>query len=395
MSAPVVILACTEDATLAERLRVAASAMPGAVLRLAGPVEDALVVAAHEEVSVVVFDPGPAGPPDGMKRSTWLREAAPRATFIVVAEPAGDAFPDPAAVGDFEELLRRDSSGWETSLRLAAAARATRTRIDLAAIGAAVERLENAQEDALENMLALLDSLLEQRVPGALERAAHIEDLAVRIAERFEVPEALLEDLGRAARLHEIGKVAVGFPTSASSSPVGGEDWEWLASTHAALAHFPALASAAELIGALEENWDGTGRPARLLRGQIPLRSRILRVLIDFQAALNAPGPPRLADLLDRLEEHAGTRYDPLVIVHLREVVDASAGTDWRGNRTTLPIDALDVGMVLAEDLFTDSGLKLLSRHAVLTPGALASIRQRHQREPILRGATIERAATA
>ena len=44
----------------------------------------------------------------------------------------------------------------------------------------------------------------------------------------------------------------------------------------------------AELIGGIFENWDGTGHPDRLRQGQIPLRSRILRILIDYQGLLQS-----------------------------------------------------------------------------------------------------------
>jgi hypothetical protein len=58
-----------------------------------------------------------------------------------------------------------------------------------------------------------------------------------------------------------------------------------------------------------------------------------------------------------------------------------------------MAIDKLRVGMVLAEDLYTDSGVKLLTRGTAITPTALDTIRRRHRMEPILRGAVVQRAA--
>jgi hypothetical protein len=49
--------------------------------------------------------------------------------------------------------------------------------------------------------------------------------------------------------------------------------------------------------------------------------------------------------------------------------------------------------MVLAEDLYTDAGLKLLSRGTELTPATLEIIQRRHRAEPILNGAAVRRPA--
>ena len=59
--------------------------------------------------------------------------------------------------------------------------------------------------------------------------------------------------------------------------------------------------------------------------------------------------------------------------------------------RLVLPVSELDVGMVLAEDLCTSSGIKLLVRGSALTRGTLDIIQQRHQSDPILAGAWVER----
>jgi hypothetical protein len=56
-----------------------------------------------------------------------------------------------------------------------------------------------------------------------------------------------------------------------------------------------------------------------------------------------------------------------------------------------LPVSELGAGMVLAEDLCTSSGIKLLARGTTLTRGTLDIIVQRHQADPILAGAWVER----
>ena len=145
------------------------------------------------------------------------------------------------------------------------------------------------------------------------------------------------------------------------------------------------------MVGALYENWDGTGHPDHLMRGQVPLRSRILRVLIDLCTGLEAPEHPSLEAVLEDLQAHVGTRYDPMVLVHVRAVLRGAGDESVQGRLLLVPVPELQVGMILAEDLVTDSGLKLLARETRLTQTTLDLIQRRHQMEPILGGATVKR----
>jgi hypothetical protein len=169
------------------------------------------------------------------------------------------------------------------------------------------------------------------------------------------------------------------------------DDWKYIVGTRAIFSQVEGLAGATELVGALYENWDGSGHPDHLQSGQIPLRSRILRVVVDLFAALGTRVNPSTTEVLEELQDHAGTRYDPMVIVHLRAVLQGANDGDVRGKRVVVPVPELKVGMVLAEDLCSDSGLKLLARSTRLTPQTLEVIRRRHAAEPLANGATITR----
>jgi hypothetical protein len=153
------------------------------------------------------------------------------------------------------------------------------------------------------------------------------------------------------------------------------------------------LRGAAEVAGGMHENWDGTGLPDHRLQGQTPLRSRILRVVADFLEALESGGDREVEEVLRDITEHSGTRYDPMVVVHLQALVHKGAEGEGRNQFAIVPVHMLAVGMVLAEDLCTASGLKLLSRDATISPAALEAILRRHELEPILHGAVVYRKA--
>lgn len=72
------------------------------------------------------------------------------------------------------------------------------------------------------------------------------------------------------------------------------------------------------------ENYNGSGAPRGLHGDEIPLKARIVRVVIDYVNLKwrDKVGP---AEVLTRLEEQVGELYDPLIFETLKNLVTASA----------------------------------------------------------------------
>jgi response regulator RpfG family c-di-GMP phosphodiesterase len=253
-----------------------------------------------------------------------------------------------------------------------------------------IERRSATAREHFDQVVGLLVQLIDFGLPGAAARGNAIADLALKVAGRFEIPNHLLQDLAIAARLQEIGKVVAPDPHGGGDNAPVSDGPTYAISSTAIMQQVEWLRPAAEIVASIPENWDGTGLPARLHKGQIPLRSRILRILIDFLDAMI--GPERLSPevVASELAEHTGTRYDPVVVVHLRAVIGDVPDQDWSHSKKLVPITDLHAGMVLAEDLFTSSGVKLLRKGATVSQAMLDAIQQRHHVDPILEGAWIE-----
>jgi response regulator RpfG family c-di-GMP phosphodiesterase len=251
-------------------------------------------------------------------------------------------------------------------------------------------RLKTAGRDT-DQVVRLLVNLIEARLPGAADRGDTLASLAGKVAERFKIPAHLLPDLDIAARLQEIGKIvdpATAAHVALEHRPARSGP-SYAVVSGAVLKKLDLLSGAAEVVGAMGENWDGTGLPDRIRKGQIPLRSRILRVLVDFLDELPNPETPSASEVLSQLKGHGGTLYDPLVIVHLRSVVGDREGSAGVGENTQLTVAELREGMVLAEDIFTSSGVMLLARGAVLTEATLEVIKYRNQVDPVVSGVSV------
>ncbi len=130
-----------------------------------------------------------------------------------------------------------------------------------------------------------------------------------------------LHELGYAAELHDIGKIAV--PDSIISKPGPLDDAEWqFMERHTLigeriLAAAPAMAAVAEIVRASHERYDGTGYPDRISGEQIPLEARIICVC-DAYDAMTSDRPYRRpathAEALAELQCCAGRQFDPRVV---------------------------------------------------------------------------------
>ena len=148
--------------------------------------------------------------------------------------------------------------------------------------------------------------------------AQQVAVLSVRIGTAFGLRARELETLGLAAKLHDVGKLAVPRAILAKPGPLDDEEWTVIKShpTEGArlLAPFVPSADVLAIVRSHHERWDGAGYPEGLCEEDIPLGARIVAV-VDAFCAMIEPRPYRLAldedaaraELLDQ----AGRQFDP------------------------------------------------------------------------------------
>jgi response regulator RpfG family c-di-GMP phosphodiesterase len=165
----------------------------------------------------------------------------------------------------------------------------------------------------VEVSLAPLLELAEETDP---DLAAHM-DRTARLARRFglhlDLSRALLDQVVRTARVHDIGRLAVQDPV----------DGHFLVGQKI-LARKPALISISLLVRSLNERWDGTGGPSRLRGSAIPLPSRIVAVCDAFDTLtnpLNGTEPLSTTAAMLDIVDRAGSQFDPGVVEPFRDLV--------------------------------------------------------------------------
>jgi response regulator RpfG family c-di-GMP phosphodiesterase len=166
--------------------------------------------------------------------------------------------------------------------------------------------------DGVEVSLAPLLELAEETAP---DLAAHM-DRTARLARRFglhlDLSPALLDQVVRTARVHDIGRLAMRDSTDAHF--IAGQK---------ILARKPVLNTIATMVRSMNEHWDGTGTPEGLRGSAIPLPTRIVAVCETYDSLTNPlddAQPLSPDEAVFELVERAGTDFDPGVVEPFRDL---------------------------------------------------------------------------
>jgi diguanylate cyclase (GGDEF)-like protein len=179
----------------------------------------------------------------------------------------------------------------------------------------------------------LLQALYE-REPSLRLHIQSVSDSACAVGTTLGLSPEALEELRLAARLHDVGKLAIPDTVLQKAGPLDVDEWAFV-KEHTVigeriLAAAPAWKPLAKIVRATHERWDGAGYPDGLVGTAIPLAARIIAVCDAF-SAMTSKRPYRVKVAPDaalaELRRCGGTQFDPeLVAVFCREVEQAPLG---------------------------------------------------------------------
>ncbi len=258
-----------------------------------------------------------------------------------------------------------------------------------------LEQLNHELGESFRGVVALLCDLMELRVPNASLRSQRAKEIVEWVGTKLALPENQLDALNYAALLHEIGKVSM--PDALIKKRQGDLTEE----ERTEMAHYPirgqllmrdipVLKPVAFILRHQLENYDGTGYPDRLHRDEIPMGSRILRVIIGIEAAYEDPSAA-LESVEERLLAKKGIFYDPQILMLALDYLHSKDHDYSAENVLQLTVADLQEGMRLSRDLYTSSGKKLLGKDTALTEKTIGNIQAHHQKDPILVGVYVFR----
>jgi putative two-component system response regulator len=217
-------------------------------------------------------------------------------------------------VGNILEKRRLQQENRSYQLRLE-----EKVREQTLQIRAAFDELQQTYDHTLQALARSLDA--REREGGAHSERVHAYTL--HLAARLGTPPAPMAAIGKAALLHDLGKVGIADSILLKPGPLTEEEWVEM-KKHAQIGHdiiagVPFLRETAEIILAHHERYDGTGYPRRLQGTRIPLGARIF-TLADTLDAMTSDRPYRralpFAKVIEELTRCRGSQFDP-------EIVDA------------------------------------------------------------------------
>ena len=167
---------------------------------------------------------------------------------------------------------------------------------------------------------AVLLRILREREPAMHAHLVGVAELAVAVARELGMSGEELDEMARAAELHDIGKIAIPEEILHKPGPLDPDEWAFVR-RHTVIGErilgaAPALRPVARLVRSTHERWDGGGYPDGLSGDEIPLGSRIVAVCDAYEAMVSdRPYRPAMSPELavEELFAHAGTQFDPRV----------------------------------------------------------------------------------
>jgi putative nucleotidyltransferase with HDIG domain len=195
-----------------------------------------------------------------------------------------------------------------------------------------------AAADGEEWAGAALEAALKARAPGVHASTPMVRQLALKVGRELGLDPELEPRLDLAARLRDVGMIALPDSVALATTPLSPADWE-LVNRHPAIGAeliegLAAVAFAAPLVRSHHERWDGGGYPDGLAGEAIPLLSRVLATCDAF-VSMASDRPHRRGmgaeTALEQVDQGRGTQFDPAVVDALIAVLRGNGAASSAG----------------------------------------------------------------
>jgi sensor domain CHASE-containing protein len=235
-------------------------------------------------------------------------------------------------IGSVAQYINNGLERIEVTQVSAARFEAELARLEAEELSSQMQRQSLSLEATRLELFERLALVAEFRDDETGQHTKRVGDIASAIGERMAMPKDETQRLRFAARLHDLGKIAIPDVILFKPEALNREEWS-LMRTHAALgaqmlerSQSPLLEMAAEIALTHHERWDGEGYPRGLAGENIPLVGRIVAVADAFDAMISQR-PYKAAWTQDQaiaeIERSAGTHFDPEVVRIFLDVMHA------------------------------------------------------------------------
>jgi putative nucleotidyltransferase with HDIG domain len=190
------------------------------------------------------------------------------------------------------------------------------------------------------NTIQLLNRTMEAKDSYTSGHAARVQEYAVSLAKEIGMSERKIENIRKAAILHDIGKIGIDDSILKKSGSLTAAEYSMIKQHPVIgaeiLKDVDFLKEITEIIRHHHERYDGKGYPDGLKGDAIPIEAAILAIA-DVYDAMTSNRPYRSAMEKDvalrEIRQNAGTQFDPILadkfvqIIYTQQVEELVAST--------------------------------------------------------------------
>ncbi len=239
--------------------------------------------------------------------------------------------------------------------------------------------------ERFDSTVGLLGNIIELNQSQRRGHSERVSRISVFVGQKMNMSPDSVENLRIAARLHELGIVSL--PRDETVEEALDEGSSRQVTSHPMVAEmllkgFAGFESVSELIRHMHENVDGSGKPDGLIGNRIPLGSRILSAASFYDHYMVSHPDSSILEALKSVEQCGGTWFDENVVSLLS---DYALSQDQMGDEKTVScsVFGLKEGMVLASDIYSESGINLLRKGTVLNRDMVNNILRFNILDPV------------
>jgi response regulator RpfG family c-di-GMP phosphodiesterase len=237
--------------------------------------------------------------------------------------------------------------------------------------------------------IKVISNLINLKTPTPSSMNNNVVTHSVAMCKMIKLDHKVTTEVRNAAQLFQLGKLAIkdnlvnmkinemnqAQSDSYNKHSVKGADL---------LLPINSLTYAANLIRHQNENIDGSGYPDSLEGKAIPLGSRILKIIIDYQQIINGlyfndPYSPN--DALDFMDRYSGIKYDETLLMLYRKFIAELSKTEGLQQDRLLKIIDLKPNMTVSRDLVTNEGLLLITKGSLLSEVTIQKLIELEERD--------------
>jgi hypothetical protein len=202
----------------------------------------------------------------------------------------------------------------------------------------AIRESQSNLQAAYMEFVGSLASALDARDPYTAGHSERVSQYAMAVAQAMRLDAAALHTIELGGLLHDIGKIGISDSVLQKPGKLTAEEFA-LIREHPSigrriLAGVNGFQPYLPIVEFHHENWDGTGYPAKQCGAETPLFARIVHV-VDAYDAMTSDRSYREglghAEAIRRLEQGAGTQFDPQIVSVFTALANAGGGESASG----------------------------------------------------------------